>query len=266
MLIQATCGRTHSERVRRLIYPTLRWIQRDLESPRERTLDLSPSLGVMTVYLDAGHGAKSNPGNTSSYCQEEQQFTRLLALDTRDFLEQTGSFQVILSRTADELVPYADRVGEAQRDHAAVFVSLHSDVRGKGSSWEPQAGLSCLSNVDLPGFVVLWSDEGAPILVEARHALARDVSSRMAEAGFLRYTGDYGGLYENDSEDRAVLVDRHEAQKRIFVLRRPTMPSIIIETHHALDPREANLWEQEETRRAFAAALAQALSDFATRH
>ena len=112
--------------------------------------------------------------------------------------------------------------------------------------------------------MILWSDEGVGALVAARHTLAREVSARMAEAGFLRYTGSYSGLYENDPEDRAVLVDRHEAQKRIFVLRRPALPSIIIETHHALDPREAMLWEQEETRRAFATALAQALLDFAT--
>jgi N-acetylmuramoyl-L-alanine amidase len=263
-LVLATCGKGHPLRAKRLIHPAVRAIERELESPREREVVIPPGLAVTTVYLDAGHGAKDNAGNSSSFCQDEQDFTRLLALDVRDFLEQTGKFRVILSRTASEIVPYAERVAEAERARAAVFISLHSDVRGKGTPWAPQSGKSCLENVDLPGYVVLWSDEGPQPLVAQRHSLARDVSARMAEAGFLRYTGSYQGLYENDPDDLAVLVDRHEAQKRIFVLRRITLPSIIIETHHALDPREAMLWEQEETRRAFSAAIAQALIDFAT--
>ena len=262
-LALATCGKGHSPRARRLIHPAVRAIERELESPRERELIIAAGVPMTTVYLDAGHGAKDNAGNSSSFCQEEQDFTRLLALDVRDYLEDTGCFHVILSRSESELVPYAERVSEAGRAQASVFISLHSDVRGKGTPWSPAAGQTCLQNVEAPGYVVLWSDEGLAPLVVARHTLARDVSARMAEAGFLRYTGSYSGLYENDPEDQAVLVDRHEPQKRIFVLRRLALPSIIIETHHALDPREAMLWEQEETRRAFGAALAQALFDFA---
>lgn len=264
----ATCGRgggRTKNRVRHLVHPVVRALEGALESPYERALDLPKELGVVNVYLDAGHGAKDNPGNTSSFCQEEQEFTQKLALDVGEYLESTGHFHVTWSRVATELVPYAERLAEAERSHADVLVSLHSDVRGKGTPYSPYGGRICLENLDAPGFVVLYSDEGPPALVDARRALARSVSTRMGEAGFLRYTGTYDGLYDKDPSDPAVLVDRHEAQKRIFILRRPRMPSIIVETHHALDPREAALWEEDETRRAFAAALAQALADFATR-
>ena len=58
-----------------------------------------------------------------------------------------------------------------------------------------------------------------------------------------------------------VFVDRHAAAQRIFVLRRPSMPSVILETHNALEPREAERWSELATIDAAADALAGALVD-----
>ena len=102
---------------------------------------------------------------------------------------------------------YADRIATAKRVGAEAFVSLHSDVRGPGKPWSPSEGLSCLENLDAPGYVVLYSDEGPDALVAERRALALDSSSRMNEAGFLRYTSTYEGLYGLIPSDSSVLVD-----------------------------------------------------------
>ena len=252
---------TTATHMRRMIRPILRQVEGAFEEPRELEPTFADGLGVHAIYLDAGHGAEKNPGNTSSYCQEEQEFTRLLGLEVADYLERTGHFRVTLSRQGSELVPYGDRIAAAERTGAEAFVSLHSDVRGPGKAWSPSEGKSCLSNVDAPGYVVIYSDEGADVLVEQRRSLALAVSNRMTEVGFLRYSSSYEGLYAPDATDSSVLVDRHAPDKRIFLLRRTKMPAVIVETHHALDPREATLWENVDTRRAFAAALAQALAD-----
>ena len=45
------------------------------------------------------------------------------------------------------------------------------------------------------------------------------------------------------------------------LLRRPRIPSVIIETHHALDFEEAARWKEERTLEVFAAAVAQGLVD-----
>ena len=39
------------------------------------------------------------------------------------------------------------------------------------------------------------------------------------------------------------------------MLRRPAMPSVIIETHHAWHPDEWARWQEENTRLAFAFAV-----------
>lgn len=45
-------------------------------------------------------------------------------------------------------------------------------------------------------------------------------------------------------------------------LRRPAMPSVIIETHHAWDPEEAAAWQQAETWDRLVQALDVALQDW----
>jgi len=244
--------------------PTASALEAVLDPPRELIPVFPQGFRRRTVFLDAGHGAEKNPGNSSCFCVAEQDFTRELAFEVSDYLEETGHFKVIQSRSDRRPIGYTQRVAAAASSGADVFVSLHSDVRADGKPWSPSPGVECLQNTDAPGFVVLYSDEGTGPLVEARRTLALDISARMTEAGFLPYTSTYKGLYEIDAEDPSVLLDRHAPDKRIFVLRRTTMPAILVETHHALDPREARLWDEPATRRAFAAALAQALVDATT--
>jgi N-acetylmuramoyl-L-alanine amidase len=84
----------------------------------------------------------------------------------------------------------------------------------------------------------------------------------MGEAGFLAYGGGaYVGIYAADEQAKGLFVDRHAPEQRIYVLRRAAMPSILVETHNALDPREAERWNDPETLDAFAAAGAAALGD-----
>jgi N-acetylmuramoyl-L-alanine amidase len=220
-------------------------------------LQIPEGFGRRRIFIDPGHGAANNSGNRSSRCQDEQDFTLSLALDIAPRLEASGGFDVALSRQPGELVAYRDRVAAAEAFEAEVFVSLHSDVRGKA---DPER--SCPTSRDAPGFSVLWSDEGSPALVASRLALSRRTAEALTILGLSAYGGEeYAGLYAGDSTP-GVFVDRHDPDERIFVLREPTMPSIIVETHNAWDDREAQRWTEPSTRDAFADALAQALVSF----
>jgi N-acetylmuramoyl-L-alanine amidase len=214
------------------------------------------------VLIDPGHGAPGNHGNSSCYCVNEADVMMDVAEALRDKLEATGHVMVKLSRERGALVDYATRVEDAASWRADAFVSLHSDVRGKIDRWSPEPGRSCAVAVDAPGFAVLYSDEGDGEIAGRRLSLGRAVARRMAEAGFLPYGGAaYTGLYEGDGAARGVFVDRHAFEQRIFVLRRTAMPAILVETHNALDPREATRWKAPQTLDAFAAAVAAALAD-----
>jgi N-acetylmuramoyl-L-alanine amidase len=214
------------------------------------------------IYLDAGHGYRANSGNTSVTCETEADNMLRVAEDLARRLEATGHFKVRLSRRAGQQVHYRTRISEADSWKADAFVSLHSDARGEAFWWEATPGQRCLRQDSTPGYSVLWSDETAEPLRTRRVTLARGLARRIGEAGFLPYDGvDYLSLYAGDPEHPGVFVDRHEPGLRIMMLRRPRVPSVIIETHHALDFEEAARWKESRTLEAFAAAVAQGLVD-----
>lgn len=227
------------------------------------TLVFPASFGLRRVFLDPGHGAPGNPGNLSSFCVDEQDFTLRAAHALAERLRATGHFEVRLAREGDARVDYPTRVDEAARFGADVFLSLHSDIRGgTGERWYPAPARDCPVSLAAPGFSVLWSDEADPPLSAARHALASALARRMRQAGFFPYGGvEYGDLYAKDPEIPGVFLDRHAPERRIFVLRKPIMPSALVETHHALDPRDVRRWDEPATLDAFAAAVAAALVD-----
>lgn len=218
--------------------------------------------GKQRVYLDAGHGAEGNTGNRSVTCEDEEVFTLRVAEDLARRLEATGRFEVRLSRKSGQRVAYADRLAEAERWGAHVLVSLHSDSRGMAQPWSPTEGQECNRQDATPGFSVLWSEEAEPPLQARRATLARALARNLSQVGFLHYDGvDYTGLYAADSAQAGVFVAREPTHRRIFVLRKPTIPSVIIETHHALDFEEAARWREERTLEAFGSAVTQGLVD-----
>jgi N-acetylmuramoyl-L-alanine amidase len=214
----------------------------------------------LRVYLDAGHGAERNSGNTSCTCEAEQDFTLRISQDLARRLEATGRFEVRLSRGAKKPVAYPDRVKEAEDWGTDVFLSIHSDARGQAVLAMAADARLCPKREGAPGFSVLWSDEGGATLLQQRHALARLLSQKLLAAGFPAYDGaDYTGLYDGDTQP-GVFVDRRPSSKRVFVLRKPTMPSVIIETHHAFDPEEVARWREPRTAEVFAASVSSALA------
>ena len=214
------------------------------------------------VFLDAGHGAPQNTGNVSAFCVDEQDFTARVAAHLAARLQGTGRFEVKLSRAGGALVDYRSRVAEAESWGADVFLSLHSDVRGAPDRWSPTTGASCPIALDGVGFSILLSDEGTAELTARRLSLARSTARALEAIGLPAYDGSGYSEYEGDREAPGVFFDRHLPDQRIFVLRKTHMPAILVETHHAIDPREAARWDEPETLDAFASAIAVALASF----
>lgn len=228
-----------------------------------RTLDPEPAARSLRITIDPGHGVGRNSGNHSCLCIDEQDHNLRVAHHLAQSLEATSPHTVRLSRSTNSGPAYSQRIAQAQAWGTELLISLHSDARGVQHNWYPSPDLSCTWNDGNPGFSVLWSDEGESALVAARIALARAIAARLAQAGFLAYDGYvYQGIYEADPDHPGVFLDRHVPRKRIRMLRRPTMPSVIIETHNALDRHEEPRWQHEQTLGAFDAAVLAALSDW----
>ncbi|MEZ4220183.1 MAG: N-acetylmuramoyl-L-alanine amidase [Polyangiaceae bacterium] len=231
------------------------------ERPALRIMESGASAGErapLRVFLDAGHGAEDNTGNRSSYCVAEQEFTQSLAEDVSEALTSAG-LETRLSRQRGDVVSYAERVQAARDWNADVLISLHSDIRGKAEGWSPRAGVTCLRSRDAPGMSVLLSDAAPADAVTRSLAFATAFGAGITDAGFLAYDGaTYGSDYAKVGA-AGVFWDRHPQPRRIYMLHAAGIPAVLIETHNALDDREARLWDSPFTRQAFAALVLQSL-------
>lgn len=223
-----------------------------------RALAPLPSRGRrLRIIIDAGHGAPGNVGNTSVRCELEQDFTRRVQDEVVARLARAPELEVRAGRPDAALVDYGARIVAFDGWPADAVVSLHSDARaGEGVEIHPVTG--CWSVRGAAGFSVLFSDEGPPGLKIARERLAREVAGAMTEAGFAPYTRGYSDALYGTVAD-GVFVDRHAKGKRIRMLRGTHVPTVIVETHQAFDPDEAERWTEPATLDAFAAAVRRAV-------
>lgn len=217
--------------------------------------------GVRGVFVSAGHGTGGNIGNVGCRCQLEQDFTLRASHDLADQLRTTGLFAVTEARTGAKRPSYRSRLRHLKRSRADVMIELHSDYRG-GREWfvegQHDNGEWCYRVEDTPGLAVLVSDEGSEELKQARITLARAVADALWEAGFTYFDGyQYGDQYDGDLVP-GVYLDR----RGLMMLRRPEVPSILIETHNALDPNEVDRWDEPRTKDAFFRAVTKGLVDY----
>lgn len=222
-------------------------------------LPAKPSRKVR-VFVDAGHGAPGNTGNHGCHCQSEEEHTLQVAQHLSFVLADTGRFEVKLSRLPGEAPLYRPRIADAEAFRADVIISIHSDSRGEATALAQGDGGTCLRKDDAPGFSVLWNDEGPAFA--GREKLGRAVGTRLREAGFFPYSGvDYTDLYRQDEVEPSGWIDTRPMKQRVFFLRGSPIPTVIVETHHALDPREVARWEALATVDAFAFAVGAAVLD-----
>lgn len=93
--------------------------------PRDKPSE--PSRPLPLVMLDPGHGGK-DPGAIGLGGTYEKHIALATAQELRRLLLASGRCRVGLTRGRDVFIPLADRVAVAQRQGAALFVSIHADA------------------------------------------------------------------------------------------------------------------------------------------
>lgn len=91
-----------------------------------------PAKRKKVIVIDAGHGGK-DPGarGTKSW---EKDINLAAAKALRDRLEKSGRYKVIMTRDTDSFVDLPARVRIARGADADLFISLHSDSGGDGTT------------------------------------------------------------------------------------------------------------------------------------
>ncbi len=184
------------------------------------------------VMLDPGHGGK-DPGAIGISGTFEKHISLAAARELKRRLEADGRYRVAMTRARDVFVPLDERVGRAQAQGAALFVSMHADavanhaVRGasvytlaEAASDAQTAALARRENsVDRYGGAAFRNTppEVAQILASLVRRETRIGSARMARTLVGQLEPDLA-LLENPS--------RHAG---FVVLKAADIPSVLVE-------------------------------------
>jgi len=78
------------------------------------------------IVIDPGHGG-ADPGTIGGSGVYEKHITIAMARQIKQALEQTGRYEVVLTRDRDVFIPLRDRVSLSRKAGADLFISIHAD-------------------------------------------------------------------------------------------------------------------------------------------
>ncbi len=228
----------------------------------------SPVAAGRLVVVDAGHGGAKTGAKTRAGVNEKD-VTLAVARAARDALVALG-FRVIMTRDEDVDVKLADRILLANRERAAMFVSIHAN-------WSPVSGRSGVETYILSADA---SDEDAQAVLhlenEEGEAAAPGAGTR-TDGGDLAFI--LGDLERSQAhQDAAKLAKTVQAavagvkglgpsrglrQAPFLVLRGAEMPAILVELGYLSNATQGELLASAATQRAAGEAVARGVAAFA---
>lgn len=232
-----------------------------VSEPAEKAAD-----NRFTIVIDAGHGGIDS-GARGMTGTLEKTITLAFALELRRKLQESGNYNVVMTRDKDIFLRLDERVRIAREQGADLFLSIHADaihirgVRGATVYTESDrasdakaAATAARENLsdELAGIEVEEErDEVADILVDLLRRETRTFSNRFANSLLARFS------------DTINLVSNPHRYAGFRVLRAPDVPSVLIELGYLSNPQDEKLLRSPEWRGKAVESIAEAVAQFA---
>lgn len=144
------------------------------------------------VMIDPGHGG-SQPGAQAVYDQgiiSEKNINLKIAQSLKKALERYPETEVYMTRDSDKTVGLEERVEQAKKHHAYLFVSIHNNAKGKMSEYDRGCTVITSSGNYRTSFAQEDQELACCILSELE-------SLGLTDQGILLRTSETGAKYPN---------------------------------------------------------------------
>lgn len=216
------------------------------------------------IMLDPGHGGV-DPGAIAPDGMYEKWITLYSGHELRKALEKTGRYRVAMTRTSDVYIPLDQRVDDAVKQKANLFLSLHcdhlpeKDLRGASiftlsnkASDALAAGLAQDDN----GFAAAGGPiNGAPPQVAD---ILASLETRATKIGSLSLAED---LQTRLKGSVPLLPDPHRSAN-FAVLRDPSTPAVLLEMGCLTNPHDEARLRDPAQRRKLAGQITLAINSY----
>lgn len=212
--------------------------------PRLRPEKIQALRPVRTVVIDPGHGGHDR-GAISKHGREKD-FALDVALRVRELLE-ANRYKVVMTRSSDLFIPLEERAAIANRLEDAIFVSIHFN--------------SSNTNALARGFEIFSiAPRGAPATNDGVFS-ERNLREEPGNAVDLPSTALAGTIY-NALLGHIPNVDRGLKHARFAVLRRCTVPAVLVECGFVSNGPESALIGSMAWRKKLAEAIVDGVDNY----
>lgn len=225
----------------------------------------TPPVGKPIVVIDPGHGGV-DMGATGRHGEQEKTIVLAFALALRAKIEAGGNLHAILTREEDVFLPLGERVRFAQRNNAALFISIHADtlaephvegatvytVSAAASDAEAARIAEKENHADLAGGLahIDESTEVDDILIDLARRESLAFSRQFAHTLVARWR-DAGSLNKNPSRSAGFVV-----------LKAYDVPSVLLELGYLSSDRDLARLTSPAWREVAAGKTAEAVEAF----
>ena len=217
--------------------------------------------------IDPGHGGIDN-GTMAASGEAEKTLVLDYAKALREYIEKSGKYRVVMTRSDDTFIPLGERVRIARNQKAALFVSIHADALPRGEGDAQGATVYTLSDkasdaeaerlaesenkADAIGGVNLTEEptDVADILIDLAQRETRTFSNRFARmvVGELK---------------NVARLHKHPLKSAGFkVLKAPDVPSVLVELGYVSNKDDLQHLVSESWRTKTVGSIGQAIEAF----
>ena len=221
------------------------------------------------VVIDAGHGGHDSGALGKN--SKEKNLTLEMALKLGEYLESNYPYiEVEYTRKKDEFLPLYQRINIANKKKADLFISIHCNYIGNKNTKGTETFVMGLhrANENLE----VAKRENEVILLEDNYEsnyegydpnspVGHIILSTFQDA-FLSQSLDFAARVEKNLGKRQFSTSRGVKQAGFAVLRRATMPSVLIETGFISNPEEEKKLLSEEGQHQICKSIGDGLNDY----
>ena len=222
------------------------------------------------VVIDAGHGGK-DPGTLGSIYQEKNIALQIALLTGKLIEKKHPDIEVIYTRQKDIFLPLFERIGIANQANADLFISIHCNATSKKTVKGTETFVMGLHKAEEN--LETAKRENSAILLETDFQENYEGFNPNSDAGhiilsmyqntYLEQSIEFANLIENSMN---IKTSRGVKQAGFVVLKRATMPSVLIETGFLSNKADEKKLGSKEGQIAIANSISKAFSKYLTIH
>ncbi len=229
----------------------------------------SPNYRVNRIVIDAGHGG-NDPG-TNGKLYKEKDIALDIALQLGKHINDNNpNVEIIFTRTSDQFIPLFQRIGIANKAKADLFISIHCNSSSKKEVRGTETYVMGLHRAEEN--LAVAQRENEVILLENDYEsnyegydpnspVGHIVLSSFQDA-YLSQSLDVAAVIEDQLKGQGYSTSRGVKQAGFAVLRRATMPSILIETGFLSNVEEEKYLGSDKGKGAISHSIYRALSKY----